>query len=70
MRSQLQRSADALLVDAAIHPKCGICKFLSPKENEQTDKKVNHHCAKYNKRVRHLGHHPELPRLPECDEPI
>ena len=47
---------------------CGLCRFLSPKEMKQKPKE-KHICKKYNKQVKHLGHHPELPRLPECDEP-
>ena len=49
---------------------CKLCKYLSPKEHEQTSKKEKHICKKYSKQVKHLGHHPELPRLPECDEPM
>jgi len=49
---------------------CKLCKYLSPKEHEQTSKKEKHICQKYSKQVKHLGHHPELPRLPECDEPM
>lgn len=48
---------------------CGLCKYLIPKEREQK-KGERHHCLKYDKRLRHLGHHPEIPRLPECDEPL
>jgi hypothetical protein len=50
---------------------CGTnCKFLRPKEYEQTDEKEIHLCKKYNKRVLHLDFHPRLIRLPECDEPV
>lgn len=49
---------------------CKLCKYLSPKEHEQTSKKEHHICAKYNKRVLHMGHHPEIVRLPGCDEPL
>jgi hypothetical protein len=49
---------------------CELCKYLSVKEHEQTSEKEHHMCKKYNKRVFHMGHHPEIVRLQECDEPV
>jgi hypothetical protein len=48
---------------------CKLCKYLSVKEYEQTSNKEHHVCNKYHKRVLHMGHHPEIVRLQECDEP-
>jgi hypothetical protein len=48
---------------------CKNCKYLFPKECDQTIEKEHHLCVKYHKRVLHMGHHPEIVRLQECDEP-
>jgi hypothetical protein len=51
---------------------CGNCTQLNLTEREQTllyditDKKVNHFCRKLGKQVKHLGVHPNLPRLKKC----
>ena len=45
---------------------CLNCKYLSLREYEQVNKKEDHICLYYMKRVHHLGHHPELVRLSEC----
>lgn len=47
---------------------CKLCKYLSPKEHEQHSEP--HMCQKYDKFVTHMGQHPEIVRLGECDEPI
>lgn len=41
------------------------CKFLSPKESEQSAKEF-HICKKYNKRILHNGRHPFLIKCAEC----
>lgn len=46
------------------------CFFLSITESEQDkmgDKRIPHFCKKYDKQVKHSGHHPLLVRLDECD---
>lgn len=48
---------------------CQDCKHLSVTEYKQSDKRIPHMCNKYGKRILHANHHPELPRLSECDEP-
>lgn len=46
---------------------CRTCKYLNPKEHEQTSSKQSHVCGRYHKRVFHRGFHPDIPRLSECD---
>ena len=47
------------------------CKYLSITEFEQDNlpkgKFEDHYCTKYNCRIRHVGYHPNLPRLKECN---
>lgn len=45
---------------------CGHCMYLSLTEEEQTDKKEDHFCRLFHKRVLHFDKHPLLPRLDEC----
>lgn len=45
---------------------CGHCMYLSLTEEEQTDKKEDHFCKLFHKRVLHFDKHPLLPRLDEC----
>ncbi len=47
---------------------CGECPMLSVKEREQK-RGEKHYCQKYNKQVFHMGMHPDIVRVPECDEP-
>jgi len=43
------------------------CPFLTLKEEKQNQKKFDPHwCKKYNKQVRHFGHHPHVVKLEEC----
>lgn len=49
------------------------CSFLNPNEEEQNkmgNHKIPHFCKKYDKQVKHSGHHPKLVRLDECDVSI
>jgi len=55
-------------VETIIPRYCDDCKYLKPKEQEQTKEKEFHMCLKYNKQVMHLGEHPKIRRLKECDE--
>lgn len=43
------------------------CPNLKPTEAEQSRQKEGHTCQKYGKRVRHMGYHPRLVRLDECE---
>ena len=46
------------------------CEHLSLTEYVQTRKRLqkqDHICNRYRKRVKHLGHHPDLIRLEDCD---
>jgi len=47
---------------------CGECPMLSVKEREQK-RGEKHFCQKYNKQIFHMGMHPDIVRVPECDEP-
>jgi len=42
------------------------CKWLCPKEHEQSKQKEKHICTRYNKIIQHSGHHPELVAVEEC----
>jgi len=46
---------------------CNQCDKLSPKESEQTKKKEPHICKYLNRRLRHEGHHPDIPTPKDCD---
>jgi hypothetical protein len=48
---------------------CGECQMLSVKERHQK-RGEKHFCQKYNKQVFHMGMHPEIVRVPECDEVV
>mgnify|MGYP000992880286 FL=1 len=45
---------------------CGKCKYLNPIEHDQSIKKENHICYKYNIRVYHREFHPEILKCSEC----
>ena len=51
---------------------CKDCKYIEPTEEEQnyifrkTRQKPDHFCKKYNKRIMHKEHHPDLLKLNEC----
>lgn len=45
---------------------CNNCQYLNIKESNQESDKQPHICTKYNKQVKHLGHHPSLIPLDEC----
>jgi hypothetical protein len=47
---------------------CDECEHLKPTEADQnkTRTKGYHTCILLNKQVKHLGHHPQLPVLPDC----
>ncbi len=47
---------------------CGECPMLSVTEKMQK-RGDKHWCKKYNKQVFHMGLHPKIVRVPECDEP-
>ena len=47
---------------------CGDCPFLTPTELQQSNKKEPHFCNLYRHSVKHLGYHPQLPRLDICLE--
>ena len=42
------------------------CKELSPNEKDQSDKKEEHRCARFNLRVFHGSFHPKLLMAGEC----
>jgi hypothetical protein len=42
------------------------CKHMPVKESNQTDKKEDHFCTKYNTKIRHEFSHPKLNRCQEC----
>lgn len=48
---------------------CGECSMLSVKERNQKRGK-KHFCNRYNRQVFHMGMHPEIVRVPECDEVV
>ena len=48
---------------------CGECPMLSVKERNQK-RGEKHYCNKYNKQVFHMGMHPKIVRVPECDEVV
>lgn len=45
---------------------CDECEFLHPKEYLQKQWKDPHICSKTQKRVKHNGQHPRLPRPEWC----
>ena len=45
---------------------CDDCKFLNPKEHEQTESKEPHMCMIFNKPIFHNGEHPRLPKPEFC----
>lgn len=59
---------------------CDGCRFLAPTEKEQSQMggsgerqhKPPHWCTKYDKQVKHLGRHPNIVALSDCDvwEPV
>lgn len=52
------------------HYNCDECKWIEPKEKDQTNDKEPHICLKYNKRVYHNGNHPYIKPLEECDDKV
>jgi hypothetical protein len=53
---------------------CGNCQHLDYTEAGQnieygnTNKKPPHFCNKYKEVVKHKKYHPNLPKLPQCDQ--
>jgi len=50
---------------------CSIdCPYMDPDEEEQDEMntKPAHWCLRFNKLLRHDGHHPRIVRLEECFE--
>ena len=45
---------------------CDDCKYLRPKEKNQTYRKEHHVCIKANLIIKHAGQHPRLPRPNWC----
>lgn len=48
---------------------CGECPMLSVTERNQK-RHEKHFCKKYNRQVFHMGMHPKIVRVPECDEVV
>jgi len=45
---------------------CDYCRFLNPKEHEQTKAKEPHMCLLYYRPIFHAGEHPRLPKPEYC----
>jgi len=49
---------------------CGECRHLSPTEEEQNKMSLRtiepHICTKYDRIMKHVGQHPEIPRFEKC----
>lgn len=53
-------------VDNGIY--CGKCEYLNYTEKEQQTAfgDPEHRCLKYNKELKHKGHHPQIVKCEEC----
>ena len=49
---------------------CDNCKYLKPKESEQTDKLEPHMCTLINQPVFHYKSHSRIPKPYWCEEKI
>jgi hypothetical protein len=46
---------------------CNDCKYMTVKEGNQSENKEPHMCSKYDTRIYHLGRHPRLIPIDECE---
>jgi len=68
MKSHLMPWKASVNRDDTIHLYCNECKHLSITEEEQDTYVVKppHICNFFHKTVKHYNHHPNISRLPEC----